>query len=541
MEPGQRKSIALTKFQQAGKATINKIKKQKSEAKVPKQQGFDVQIGSLLFAAWIVLWIVAASVISAVFFVRYIGIVEDNQAWYLQHGSARSAAAETTAVLQAAIEAKEALIASINFGLIKTSYDYAAIESTLAPTLLLQPFLRTFDITFSDRTAGLHIRHQAGEGGRQLILQSNAEDCYLLGTQGCANLGVQPRRFPAWHTDAMFLNMSFEGADQDIMTQQQMIQLSKQAGAFQQWFTTPMLAPGARQNDSSVVWYPTVRLLFRQPLPEAWSATNEILCGQISVEVMALTGDRLRDGHLGENGRVYVVDSSGAVLSALDLQDTITMTVTGALQFRHITEMGSFGNLVASAFKGSMIEEMQVKEGSLAAVVQPLRPPLEMFAVVVVSRYENTDFQDQSIVESMSVLLTFASLPYIIVTVTLTIVFVSANSGMQLSKMSIARITGAATSFAGSRRRNRSVVMRSSSEGPLFDKEMEGMGNKVSQKSIVMGDDTMYDDEGRPLAVQHRRTHVLNDVYFSNSKSKWACLVRCVRFFCCCCRGRQRD
>ncbi|CAE7844357.1 unnamed protein product [Symbiodinium microadriaticum] len=541
MEPGQRKSIALTKFQQAGKATIDKIKKQKSESKVPKQQGFDVvQIGSLLFAAWIVLWIVAASVVSAVFFVRYIGIVEDNQAWYLQHGSARSAAAETTAVLQAAIEAKEALIASINYGLIKTSYDYAAIESTLAPTLLLQPFVRTFDITFSDRTAGLHIRHQPGEGGRQLILQSNAEDCYLLGTQGCADLGVQPQRFPAWHTDAMFLNMSFEGADQDIMTQQQMVQLSKQAGANQQWFTTPMLAPGARQNDSSVVWYPTVRLLFRQPLPEAWSATNEILCGQISVEVMALTGDLLRDGNLGENGRVYVVDSSGAVLSALDLQDTITMTRTGALQFRHITEMGSFGNLVASAFKGTMIEEMQVKEGSLAAVVQPLRSPLEMFAVVVVSRYENTDFQDQSIVESMSVLLTFASLPYIIVTVTLTIVFVSANSGMQLSKMSVARITGAATSLA-SRRRNRSVVMRSSSEGPLFDKAMEGMGNKVSQKSIVMGDDTMYDDDGRPLAVQHRRTHILNDVYFSSSKSKWACLVRCVRCFCCCCRGRQRD
>ncbi|CAE7497815.1 unnamed protein product [Symbiodinium sp. CCMP2456] len=212
MEPGQRKSIALTKFQQAGKATIDKIKKQKSESKVPKQQGFDVvQIGSLLFAAWIVLWIVAASVISAVFFVRYIGIVEDNQAWYLHHGAARSAAAETTAVLQAAIEAKEALIASINFGLIKTSYDYAAIESTLAPTLLLQPFVRTFDITFSDRTAALHIRHQPGEGGRQLILQSNAEDCYLLGTQGCADLGVQPQRFPAWHTDAMFLNMSFEG------------------------------------------------------------------------------------------------------------------------------------------------------------------------------------------------------------------------------------------------------------------------------------------------------------------------------------------
>ncbi|CAE7455549.1 unnamed protein product [Symbiodinium natans] len=184
MQTGQRKSLALSKFQQAGKATIDKIKKQKSETNKPKQQGFDVvQIGSLLFAAWIVIWIVAASVISAVFFVRYMGIIQDNQSWYLRHGSARSAAAETAAVLQAAIEAKEALIASINFGLIRTSYDYAAIESTLAPTMLLKPFLRSFDITFSDRVAGLHIRHQSEEGGRQLVLQSNAEDCYLLGTQ----------------------------------------------------------------------------------------------------------------------------------------------------------------------------------------------------------------------------------------------------------------------------------------------------------------------------------------------------------------------
>ena len=185
MESGQRKSIALTKFQQAGRATIDKVKKQKSEAgSKPKQQGFDVvQIGSLLFAAWMVLWIVAASVISAVFFVRYMGIVSDNQSWYLHHGSARWAAAETTAVLQAAIEAKEALIASISSELIKTNYDYAAIESALAPSMLLKPFLRSFDMTFSDREAGLHIYHQVEEGGRQLVLQSNAADCYLLGTQ----------------------------------------------------------------------------------------------------------------------------------------------------------------------------------------------------------------------------------------------------------------------------------------------------------------------------------------------------------------------
>ncbi|CAE7455557.1 unnamed protein product [Symbiodinium natans] len=336
---------------------------------------------------------------------------------------------------------------------------------------------------------------------------------------------------------------TFACVDQEIMTQQQMVQISKQAGPAQQWMTTPTLAPGmSAQNDSSVAWYPTVRLLFRQPLPTAWSAQNEILCGRISVEVMALTGDRLRDTNLGENGRTYVVDSSGAVLSALDLQDTITVDSVGTIQFRHISQIpgSDGGHLVASAFKGNRIEALRVQEGSLAAVVQPLNEPLDMFAVVVISRYENTSFQDQSIVESMSVLLTFASLPYAIMLVTLVTVLVSANSGLQLSKLTIARITGAASSLTG-RKRNRSVIVRSSSEGPLFNQEMEGMGNKVSQKSIVMGDESMYDDDGRPLAVQHRRTHVLNDVYFASAKTKYGCLIRCARRVCCCCLGRQRE
>eukprot|EP00913_Durusdinium_trenchii_P023633 g22204.t1 len=70
------KSLALAKFQQAGQATIEKNRQQKAESK--KDKGIDViQVGSIGFASFLVLWIIASTVVSAVFTVRYMGIVED--------------------------------------------------------------------------------------------------------------------------------------------------------------------------------------------------------------------------------------------------------------------------------------------------------------------------------------------------------------------------------------------------------------------------------------------------------------------------------
>ncbi|CAK9112218.1 unnamed protein product [Durusdinium trenchii] len=127
------------------------------------------------------------------------GIVEEDQAWYLLEGSARAAAAEAKAVMDSALEAKSALISAIEVGLVKTSYDYAAIESTLVPVMLQKPYVHSFEMLFTDRTAGLKISHREEENGRQLLLQSNGADCYLLGTQGCADLGVPQNVFPvAW-------------------------------------------------------------------------------------------------------------------------------------------------------------------------------------------------------------------------------------------------------------------------------------------------------------------------------------------------------
>ncbi|CAJ1427222.1 unnamed protein product, partial [Effrenium voratum] len=197
--------------------------------------------------------------------------------------------------------------------------------------------------------------------------------------------------------------------------------------------------------------------------------------------------------HLGEAGRSYVVDAFGTVLSALHIEDTLTVDSVGNLQLRRITELAEWSQSIAPAFKGDRIEALQVQQGTLAAVVRPLPEPLELFAVVVVSRAENTSFQDSSIVESMSVLLAFASLPYFGVIITLSSVFIGANSRTEFKarKSVFQRFAGGVTDFAaasGAKMGHRSTVRRRTSadgDEPLFDEAMAGAGRKVSHGSIV--------------------------------------------------------
>ena len=59
----------------------------------------------------------------------------------------------------------------------------AALGAILERFECRKPYLHSFEMVFTDRTAGLKISHRQEEHGRQLVLQSNAADCYLLGTQ----------------------------------------------------------------------------------------------------------------------------------------------------------------------------------------------------------------------------------------------------------------------------------------------------------------------------------------------------------------------
>eukprot|EP00435_Cladocopium_sp_Y103_P055057 s1084_g18.t1 len=340
------------------------------------------------------------------------------------------------------------------------------------------------------------------------------------------------------------------GSDSEIISQAQMIAIGKQAGPAEQWLFPPVLDPVQGSGDN-VTWYPIVRLIFRQPLPAAWASQQEILCGRISLQVAALSKDHLRDSQLGESGKTFLVDASGTILSAVHIQDTLAVDSVGAMQMRRLTDLpdASWSGSIAGAFRGDRIDAMQVQEGWLAVVVHPLPMPMNMFAIVVVSRAENSSFQDSSIFESMIVLMAFTSVPYVVVAVTLSAVFFSANTKvgaeMKARKSVFARFAGGVTDFAaasGIKMKHRATVRptsRGSADGPLFTKEMEGMGRKISQTSVLSAGE-IYDAEDKPLAVQPRKTHIMNDAYFEADRSCKGYCVRCVRCFCACCRGRAR-
>ena len=151
-----------------------------------KIRDFRLRVGSIAAAVFMVLWIIASTVVSAVFTVRYMGIVEDGMGEgdipglgrmedsqgsmvpgrpsmvftgrlctdscsrsSINYGGCdtggRNWADLKTHVDQPgagwnqllSLQVKSALISAIDYGLIKTSYDYAAIESTLVPTMAL--------------------------------------------------------------------------------------------------------------------------------------------------------------------------------------------------------------------------------------------------------------------------------------------------------------------------------------------------------------------------------------------------------------------
>ncbi|CAK9115537.1 Uncharacterized protein SCF082_LOCUS53468 [Durusdinium trenchii] len=356
--------------------------------------------------------------------------------------------------------------------------------------------------------------------------------------------------FVPWHEDAIIRTLQTLSCagDSEIISQAQMIAISKQAGPAEEWLLPPVL-DGVQGTGEDKTWYPIIRLLFRQPLPQAWAPQQETLCGRISLQVAAMSRSNLQDSQLGDDGRTYFVDAFGTILSAMDIQETLGVDLNGNMQFRQITQLPTdWSSSIAPAFQGDHIQAMQVQQGWLAVAVQPLPMPLHIFAVVVVSRAENSSFQDTSIIQSMIVLMAFASVPYVVVFVTLSIVFMSANNQgqFQLRKTYLARLANGVTDFAaarGVRMPNRMTMRKAPSvvsgnvDGPLFTKEWEGIGRKISQASVISAAEIYEDGAGdRPLAVQPRKTHIVNDAYFEADKSCKGYFVRCVRCLCICCR-----
>mmetsp|Transcript_85589 Transcript_85589/g.151549 ORF Transcript_85589/g.151549 Transcript_85589/m.151549 type:complete len:591 (+) Transcript_85589:119-1891(+) len=550
---------ALQGFEKSGARASQKVieeeeeEKAKKEAAKKKAAGIDpVQFGSIGVSIVGLLWMIASTVLSGMFTIRYLGIVEEDQSWYLLNGAAAFAREEATRVLRTAGDARDAFAASIEFGHIATSSDYASIERSIAPPLVFNPFLKSLEIAFSDREAGLRITHvRAGDAGQKaLVLQSNAADCFLLGPQGCADFGVDPGEFPAYYDSASFLKMEeLSGMNESAQgpSRSKLIAWSKEAPAAEGWEVASLTVgevEGEGLNDpAALFWYPTLRLLFRQPLPEAWSEERHTVVGRVTLEVGELTGQRLYDERLGPNGRSFLVDRRGTVLASVDVKDTLRV-VAGSITFRTLKEVqdAPWASLLDSAFKDEgKMDPLQVQgEDGYAAAFLPLNSPLDDFAVVVACPMDGTTFKDDVTFGSMLILSGFASFPYAI---TLLLIFGACCSSQEDPAMAAA--TSKKKEPAGVRMLNRAtgivtratqrVSMRVAQRASVSSGGLPGIGNRRGSISSMRKSELMSgvtDEDFGTEADQYgtkRLTYIQQDIKFEMDDSYKGAAARFLR------------
>lgn len=516
----------LNRFKLGGALAIAKKQKEKEDAALAsvKKQGVDpLQAATMMCGFFLFFWITASGVLSTMFTLRYIGLVREEQSWYMLNGAADSARAEAAHALGAARRVTDALHTAVQSGHIATSYDYAAIERTLAPTMLHTPAVRSVDLSFSDSNCGLRLSHRSASdvGEHTILLQSDAPDCFLMGPEGCIDLGVERGNPPPYAEVIATIGMPEKGiGDGDArLTRKQIIEWTLEAPRQEQWNREPTLVQ-SRTDEGGVVWIPSIRLEFRLPLPSKWlNDERHLLVGYVSFETTSLSGSQLLDATLGPKGRSFLVDRNGMVLSAQISADTIQVEKeTHRLNFRHLKDLPDSGwaSQLDGAFQNGKIKELQISNtDGLAVVVAPLKEPLQDFAVVVVGYMEGSSFEDSTVFNVMITLCAFASMPFLITLLFLLSAFAATGEGEGAGKKkttALGRVTQVVLN-AGSAVRRRANFGRSLGR-PKSPQETQGV-------RVI----TRHDDRRESFALQ--------DVMFEEQASKsWKgkCAI-CLRRF----------
>eukprot|EP00930_Biecheleria_cincta_P014918 TRINITY_DN12626_c0_g1_i2.p1 TRINITY_DN12626_c0_g1~~TRINITY_DN12626_c0_g1_i2.p1 ORF type:complete len:580 (+),score=80.35 TRINITY_DN12626_c0_g1_i2:49-1740(+) len=524
---------ALNKFKLGGALAIAKRKMDKQEAdlaRVRKAAGVDpIQAATVMCFLFLLFWITASGVLSTMFTLRYIGLVTEEQSWYMLNGAADFARAEAFHALSAAGRVPQALHTALQSGHIATRYDYAAMERTLAALLLHTPSVRSVDLSFSDSSCGLRLSHRrtSDVGESMLLLQSNALDCFLLGPEGCIDLGVDPGVSPRYTEVIGSMGMpeqeSVEGGTR--WTREQIVAWSRQAPRKEEWNQNPKFVQG-KTDDGGVVWIPSIQLEFRLPLPVKWANDGRhILVGFATFETASLSGSRLLDPTLGPKGRSFLVDRNGMVLSAQSSSETIQVeTGTQRLKFRHLRDLPDSGwaSMLNDAFLNGKINALQVSSSDgLAAVVAPLDEPLQDFAVVVVGNMEGSNFKDSTVFTVMITLTVFASLPFLIAL--------------------FAFFGGcAASGEEQDASAGKSVANRATNALQRMTTLVHGASATIGRRTSIIGRQSGADEDAAARHAGHgRATFVMNDLAFEQDKSFKGSCARCLRRWCG--KGRQEE
>jgi len=363
----------------------------------PNAQLSAPQIAAGVFGVGLFGWGITVAVIIFICAFHYVFVtVADTREWYVVNGAATWAQAEIERTLSSAIAARQAARGAFCRDLIQMPSDTAGFERAMMPHLLnKQSALREVSFTFSDRLSVLSVsRSRANDGRWESVLQSNAQDCYLLGLTGCADI---PRVRIGWYLEGAGMQGDSLTWANDTDTPCSSPYNSSAIEAMQ-WEDEPALMERALDDDGYVdkaaegimAWFPSHSLLFRtgfyfnQDDPGAYKID---VVGRATVELGELSGDRLKDIALGEGGRIFLCSSSGAVLSSQKPQDIIKIQPpVGILSLKKAWELKyPFASQLQQAFPGAGKPPTELRLPDAMAAVIPLRVPFDHFAVLVIA------------------------------------------------------------------------------------------------------------------------------------------------------------
>lgn len=326
-----------------------------------------MQLAMLFFSIFFFVWSMIVSVLLIMSANQYLfSTISATREWYVIEGCITWAQAEAAQVLGSAVGTYEAVNLAVGAGLLSGSTDYAALERILAPALSMSPRVRGVELNFLDGPAVVSVQRKAGDGTLEMDMQSNnIADCFLLGMDGCIDVGVSSGERPEWWYSGHGINATSSG---DRVA----------------WDAEPELVNRDMGNITTVimVWYPSYRLAFRS-VP---SDTGNFAVGRVTLEVGSLSGRRLQDERLGPTGKVYLVDRRGYIIASESSADLLVVErPSGRVRFRHIWELGSAGwasSLGGAFFPGAGDKQVVTDDGMLVALSW-MPEPFGHFGIVV--------------------------------------------------------------------------------------------------------------------------------------------------------------
>eukprot|EP00929_Paragymnodinium_shiwhaense_P008887 TRINITY_DN112877_c0_g1_i1.p1 TRINITY_DN112877_c0_g1~~TRINITY_DN112877_c0_g1_i1.p1 ORF type:complete len:555 (-),score=122.15 TRINITY_DN112877_c0_g1_i1:123-1787(-) len=401
----------------------------------PGVMGFNmigVKYAGYALVVVLVVWGAIATGLLFMMSYRYVFVtVEDVRQWYSLNGAAARAKVQVGRTLGAALEVRQAVRQAFCGRLIEGPTDTAGFERTIFPHVLTRrSALRSVEIGFSDRSSVLRVtRRRASDGEWRALMQSNAENCYLLGLEGCADLGAVIPARPRWWSEAY--NLPESATEYTNMTDRScnggMLNTSTLEAL--RWMSKPGLREQYTDDDgmsTGTALFPTYSLLFRTGFLHDPDSGHEpvVTVGRANIELGELSGMGLTDERLGDDGRIYLCDAHGHVLVSKFPQELLTFaTAEGQLRYRYAWELpgeaGTFQGKPApwtsslkEAFDGVQPQALHYLHEGVLVVVTPLDAPHEHFAIVVVAP-ERSPFTNPLLLITSIVSFLVAGAPYV--------------------------------------------------------------------------------------------------------------------------------